>query len=381
MLVRKYSFDDYLCKILALLSYPIQGVLSILRLRKRNNHNTISDDKKGGLSSEQQHWETALRCKLALFFSTASCTERRSLLTEFAYLSAELPQRGTCRQKKKRGNSEISQHCADGHNSAEDLIIEGTGISGKNWIDFQQLNAGTSYVTPDDVLQTAGIINKVQEALGSDGSGNHYKNDRVISNFRSSKHTFRPYHMSSVWSAQQQFYEKSGASVWERGEVPSLISSNPFVADMYVHMILQMANNHWCYLQEIVRSQSKVLSECHASVKNDYFSPMRKLRVAVVEIGAGHGLLSYLMARKFQVLMSDIELSKNDSKSSEIKSDEEYLNISKNNLDNENASIRDEKHSKMYSDLQSLSRFNVTVVGTDFHSSVFADLVKLPWIR
>ena len=374
------SFDSELNKILALLSYPIQGVLSILRLRNHDNQDTIfGDDKRDSYSVQRRQAEILLTRKLSLFASTISHKERKSLLAEFPLLSTVLGIEGT----RKRHNIEISQCSAVSHNLGgesiilDDCIIKNQRMNGNNCgmphvrcpVAFQLHDTGVSDAIPVVMLNSV----RGQGGHSSNAIGCKNNSSRKISGNKGSKNIFKPYSKSSVWSTQQQFYRENGAGVWERGEVPSLISSNPFVADMYVDMIMQMADRHWHHLQEISIPQSHLSPEHHERdvYYNDNQISMRKLRVAVVEIGAGHGLLSFLMARKFQQIMTDTKSSTNDSDCGKMAKASD-------------SSVGDKKtiqKSRIYHDLLFLKRFDVTVIGTDFHSSVFEELVQLPWIR
>ena len=199
---------------------------------------------------------------------------------------------------------------------------------------------------------------------------------------------FKRYYESSVWTAQQTFYESRGAGVWERGEVPSLISSNSFVAKMYVQMIMQMAEQHWLHQQ----SRNNAKAQTNSLVTEDRYSgnsnSARKLRVAVVEIGAGHGLLSFLMAREFKQQLKrktkiqgstsnssptvDCTKSKTAAAISEEDCNMKQLGSNYLSMDEIDKTGRNPTIS---------SRFDVTVIGTDFHSSIFQDLLLLPWIR
>ena len=375
------SFDGELEEILALLSYPIQGVLSILRLRNHNNQDTIfEDDKRDNISVQRRQAETSLTRKLALYASTIYHTERKSLLAEFPLLSIVLGKRVT----RKRHNIEISQCSATDHKLVrgsflpDDYIIENLNANGNN-CGMPSVGSQVAFQLHDTGVSDVKIVNSLnsvegQGDLACNAIGYQSNIIRKISGNRGNRHIFKPYSKSSVWSTQQQFYKESGAGVWERGEVPSLISSNPFVAEMYVDMIMQMADKHWYHLREMSIPQSHLLLkliEKRETYCNDDNTSLRKLRLAVVEVGAGHGLLSFLMARKFQQIMSD-------TKSSTIDADRvRKVKASSSSVDD---NVTAQK-TRICNDLRFSEHFDVTVIGTDFHSSVFEELLQCPWIR
>ena len=108
-----------------------------------------------------------------------------------------------------------------------------------------------------------------------------------------------------LWTQQRDFYRRLGLRAWD-GPVPCRISSNPFVAALYVDEITRIL---------------------HFPCLDGTSTP----RVCIVEVGAGHGKLSYLMAQEFNRRFNeDIEF---------------------------------------------------TVIATDFHDEVFKDLKTLPWTQ
>ncbi len=123
---------------------------------------------------------------------------------------------------------------------------------------------------------------------------------------------------SPVWESQNQFYETSGITAWSI--VPHEVSSNCFVAEYYGNLIDDIFHQ---------RALSKDRSVC------------------VIELGAGHGILSYLLAKEMRKVCYNLEWF------------------------------------RYYRSPQSLQRgySDYSVLCTDFHGNSFKDLLKLPWIR
>jgi hypothetical protein len=125
--------------------------------------------------------------------------------------------------------------------------------------------------------------------------------------------TFRSFCYSCKWFAQKHFYEQSSLEAWTSNRVPSQISSNFFVARQYMDRIVQ----------KLVQCNEK-------SSKN--------LRVVIVEIGAGHGLLSISMA----LLLLETSLANRLQRTSE--------------------------------------EVAVEIFCTDFHYAAFTSLLQLPYV-
>ena len=116
--------------------------------------------------------------------------------------------------------------------------------------------------------------------------------------------SFVPFSESKIWEIQQQYYEESLLEAWNI--VPFQISSNPLVAQQYMADVEKMLN-------DLDKSSQR---------GNDTG------KVIMVEIGAGHGILSYLLAKELQL----------------------------RNIDG-------------------------MVICTDFHDRLFVKLLELPWIK
>jgi hypothetical protein len=116
--------------------------------------------------------------------------------------------------------------------------------------------------------------------------------------------SFVSFHHSTVWSLQQEFYHTTQLDAWDT--VPFQISSNTLVAHQYMDEVEKI----------IKRSFSVSRSEGSGE------------RVCLVEIGAGHGILSYLLAKELR-----------------------------------------------------MRELNGVVICTDFHDTVFKKLLQLSWVR
>jgi hypothetical protein len=189
--------------------------------------------------------------------------------------------------------------------------------------------------------------------------------------------SFVSYSDSSVWKMQQSFYEERGAGVWERGEVPSLISSNAFVANAYVNIVMKFIEENFLKSMNQHYKAGKVTNEYNRDVTSTSNSASmaevnkssnhgtgcrNRIRVAVVEIGAGHGLLSLLMARKFQQILQPVTAQSSSSSSSVPRDKRDCMN-------------------EVTPQPTANTEIDVTVIATDFHCGVFEDLMLLPWIR
>lgn len=84
-----------------------------------------------------------------------------------------------------------------------------------------------------------------------------------------------PLSQSVIWSSQKRFYQSLGKEAWSQGIVPSLITSNAFIAKQYAQLI-------YCYISDLKTHD----------------------KVTIIELGAGHGKFSYLCMKQL------IQLSK-----------------------------------------------------------------------
>lgn len=317
------ELQQELAKVLALVSNPVQGVLSLLRWQRQSSR--AQSPSESSSIQDLLLGDKSLRLKIAHFGSAVSGTERTSLISELQF----------CLGSSLNKNRSIHRRAP---------LIQKISLHSNKKIRYEV----------DDICNKRSKFSKgsAEDSVRRNSGGCNSRNPNGIS--RSS--SFKPYSESALWSTQQHFYAARGADAWECGEVPSLISSNSFVADMYVKMIvdvmLKFDRKRRFDVKKIGNS-----SYIEAGNRNPEDS---KLRVAVVEVGAGHGLLSLLLARKFREVMhqSMSYLFDPDCHCGDIENPDE------------------DRSSRNFS-----SFFDVTVIGTDFHSSVFKDLLLLPWTR
>lgn len=319
-----------LAKVLALVSNPVQGILSLLRWQRQSSR-AQSQSESSSIQDLVLN-DRSLGLKIGHFGSTVSGTERSSLISELQFY---------------QGSS--LQPLFDSLNTNRSIHQRAPLIQKISPHTNKRLRYEVDdFCNKKGKLCRGGAEDSVRRNSGDCNSRDPYGISRSSS--------FKPYSESALWSTQQHFYAARGAGAWERGEVPSLISSNSFVADMYVKMIVDVMlkfdrKRHFDF------KRMGNLSHIEAGKRSPEGS---KLRVAVVEVGAGHGLLSLLLARKFREVMhqSISYLVDPDCHSGDIENVEE---------------------DKSRTDFSSF--FDVTVIGTDFHSSVFKDLLLLPWTR
>jgi tetratricopeptide (TPR) repeat protein len=81
-----------------------------------------------------------------------------------------------------------------------------------------------------------------------------------------------PLSESELWQVQRRWYEKHAINAWKEGTLPHWISSNSFIAAKYANLILSYSRDSW----------SKYNSN----------QPIH-----IVELGAGHGKLAFLVLR------------------------------------------------------------------------------------
>ncbi len=82
---------------------------------------------------------------------------------------------------------------------------------------------------------------------------------------------------SMLWSLTRRYYEHKGPAAWSSGEIPFYVTSNPFVANCYAQIVLS-------FLRDALRIPG-------------FIDPQKP--IYIVELAAGHGLLSFLFLRRF----------------------------------------------------------------------------------
>jgi hypothetical protein len=92
-----------------------------------------------------------------------------------------------------------------------------------------------------------------------------------------------PLSQSLIWRLQRDFYAQRGLKAWTEDMVPSYITNNPFIAEIYAQIV------------------AGFVSDCMQQVQRAPISPENPLRI--LELGAGTGKFSYLFLRKLTTLL------------------------------------------------------------------------------
>jgi hypothetical protein len=90
---------------------------------------------------------------------------------------------------------------------------------------------------------------------------------------------------SVIWGLQRDFYAQRGLKAWNEDLVPSYITNNPFIAEIFAGIV------------------AAFIQDCMSSAQRGYqsLSPENPLRI--MELGAGTGKFSYLFLRKLAPLL------------------------------------------------------------------------------
>lgn len=113
-------------------------------------------------------------------------------------------------------------------------------------------------------------LHPVPEAGGSAEGGDDDSRDIVL------EHQV-PLRSSLIWRLQRAFYDDRGLTAWSDAVVPNFVTSNSFIAGAYARVVLGM-------LQDVYGAAGS------RNPATDYAQP-----VYIVELGAGHGKLGYLV--------------------------------------------------------------------------------------
>src|SRR5712671_1064281 len=92
-----------------------------------------------------------------------------------------------------------------------------------------------------------------------------------------------PLSQSLIWRLQRDFYAQRGLKAWTEDMVPSYITNNPFIAEIYAQIV------------------AGFVSDCIQHSPRAPLSPENPLRI--LELGAGTGKFSYLFLRKLTTLL------------------------------------------------------------------------------
>jgi hypothetical protein len=102
----------------------------------------------------------------------------------------------------------------------------------------------------------------------------------------------RPLRDSGLWRLQRAFYESKGAAAWSEAIVPNFVTSNSFVARAYAKVALGLLRDTFEVPPRPVRAGERAAPAAGA-VYPAGTDPTRP--VYIVELGAGHGKLGYLV--------------------------------------------------------------------------------------
>ena len=96
-----------------------------------------------------------------------------------------------------------------------------------------------------------------------------------------------PLSQSVIWGLQRDFYSQRGLKAWNEDLVPSYITNNPFIAEIFAGTVA-------AFLQDCMSPAQ------HASPALSRVNPLY-----ILELGAGTGKFSYLFLRKLIALLQD----------------------------------------------------------------------------
>jgi tetratricopeptide (TPR) repeat protein len=90
---------------------------------------------------------------------------------------------------------------------------------------------------------------------------------------------------SVIWRLQRDFYERRGLKAWNEDLVPSYITNNPFIAEIYAEIV------------------AAFLQDCTSPAQHSPAPLSQKNPLRILELGAGTGKFSYLFLRKLVALL------------------------------------------------------------------------------
>jgi tetratricopeptide (TPR) repeat protein len=105
------------------------------------------------------------------------------------------------------------------------------------------------------------------------------KNDSVV------LETDVPLSQSVIWRLQRDFYVQRGLKAWNEDLVPSYITNNPFIAEIYAGIV------------------AAFLRDCMLPTQQASAPPSQEVPLRILELGAGTGKFSYLFLRKLTALL------------------------------------------------------------------------------
>jgi len=164
--------------------------------------------------------------------------------------------------------------------------------------------------------------------------------------------SFKPYRKARCWTRQKEYYANAGIGAWcaAKAPVPSQVSSNLFVAEQYLALVV---------------AQVARMSSC-SSISGTATRPEREgpgFRVNIVEAASGHGALSILLARLLQTKSLQCRV-------------EAYHASTNTSKPISPTTPKPKQAATAAADMKA------SVICTDFHDSVFRSLdrLSLPWL-
>src|SRR5689334_710270 len=94
-----------------------------------------------------------------------------------------------------------------------------------------------------------------------------------------------PLSQSVIWRLQSDYYAQRGLKAWTEGQVPSYITNNPFIAEIYAEIV------------------TGFLGDCMEPAQRESRPPSAENPLRILELGAGTGKFSYLFLRKITALL------------------------------------------------------------------------------
>lgn len=100
---------------------------------------------------------------------------------------------------------------------------------------------------------------------------------------------------SIIWQFQRDFYEDRGMSAWSDSIVPNFVTSNSFIAHAYARVLLAALKDIFADAPTAASASGKASLGIHAAHIGSGSGVDRAAPVYIIEVGAGHGKLGYLI--------------------------------------------------------------------------------------
>jgi hypothetical protein len=100
-----------------------------------------------------------------------------------------------------------------------------------------------------------------------------------------------PLSQSVIWRLQEDFYARRGLKAWTEDMVPSYITNNPFIAEIYAEIV------------------AGYLVDCRKQAQKDLRPLSSENPLRILELGAGTGKFSCLFLRKITALLQEKKIA------------------------------------------------------------------------